>query len=201
MLWLVPATRLIRIKSWAMRRTIGLLMFCSALLAVGLPASAARRVSFVTEGDLGRPGAYGVGKLKETLQAAGLDIANGDSTADLVVLANVPSRCADTPRAPESLSVHRGTQNGKPAVILCGADSRGLMYAALDTADRIRWSRPVRQSVRANSRHGREALHRAIAPSRFTQCSAPSSRAASTTRHTGSVISTCWRRTASTASS
>ena len=30
-----------------------------------------------------------------------------------------------------------GHYNGKPAVILCGADSRGLMYAALDTADRV----------------------------------------------------------------
>src|ERR1044072_7129480 len=85
----VRRTRLIRIKSLAMRKTIGSLMLCCAVLGVASPVSAARRVIFVTEGDPGGPGSHGLAKLKETLQTAGLDIATDESTADLAVLTNV----------------------------------------------------------------------------------------------------------------
>ena len=36
--------------------------------------------------------------------------------------------------------VRRTRVQGKPAVILCGSDARGLMYAALDAADRVSWN-------------------------------------------------------------
>jgi hypothetical protein len=115
-------------------------VLCSALFGAALPAEGAGRVAFLTEGDPGMPAAHGLAKLKEALQSAGLEVADRSGAADLLVLANVRSRCADTPRTPEALSIRRGTENGKPAVILCGGDSRGLMYAALDTADRVRWT-------------------------------------------------------------
>jgi hypothetical protein len=42
--------------------------------------------------------------------------------------------------APQSLAIRRSRYQGKPSVILSGGDSRGLMYAALDTAERAGWS-------------------------------------------------------------
>ena len=47
---------------------------------------------------------------------------------------------ASLPEGPEALVVRRTRVQGKPAVILCGSDARGLMYAALDAADRVSWS-------------------------------------------------------------
>src|ERR1035441_2543295 len=40
----------------------------------------------------------------------------------------------------ESLTIWRGRYRNKPAIALRGGDARGLMYAALDTAERIAWS-------------------------------------------------------------
>lgn len=123
-----------------MRKVIARVLICSGFVAVLFPAAAARRVAIVTEGDPGAPGSHGLAKLREALEASGLEIATASSDVDFAVLANVRARCADAPRIPEALSIRHGRQNGKPAVILCGADSRGLMYAALDTADRVRWA-------------------------------------------------------------
>jgi len=47
---------------------------------------------------------------------------------------------APLPEGSEALVVRRTEIEGKPAVVLCAADARGLMYAALDTADRVSWS-------------------------------------------------------------
>src|SRR5437764_9885820 len=126
----------------AMRKVIVRLFLCSGLFTAWCPSFAARRVVFVTEANVGGPASHGLAKLQEALQAAGLEIADASTsaTADLAVLANVRSRCVDTPRTAEALSVRRGTYSGKPAVVLCGADNRGLMYAALDTADRVSWT-------------------------------------------------------------
>jgi len=44
------------------------------------------------------------------------------------------------PSAAEALAVRKTAWRGKPMLILCGADDRGLMYAALDTAERVGWS-------------------------------------------------------------
>ena len=44
------------------------------------------------------------------------------------------------PAGREALTIWRGRYQNKPAIALRGADARGLMYAALDTADRIAWS-------------------------------------------------------------
>jgi hypothetical protein len=47
---------------------------------------------------------------------------------------------ATLPSASESLVVRQLTIRGRPALILCGADDRGLMYALLDVADRVHWA-------------------------------------------------------------
>src|SRR4026208_1818730 len=54
----------------------------------------------------------------------------------------VAGACAQTgmPRVPEALAVRVATRDGRPALTLCG-DDRGLMYAALDAAMRVRWAK------------------------------------------------------------
>ncbi|TRX59221.1 hypothetical protein FNH22_11910 [Fulvivirga sp. M361] len=44
------------------------------------------------------------------------------------------------PEGKEALLIKKTTYNEKPALILCGSDEVGLMYAALDVAKRISWS-------------------------------------------------------------
>src|SRR5579883_946432 len=108
-----------------------------ALLAI-LPAGAARQVAIVVEGQLDSPARYGIGKLEQALAAKGLTVIRpgaGERTqADFYVVAGI----AEGP--PQSAAIHRSRRAGKPAVILSGGDTRGLMYAALDTADRVQWS-------------------------------------------------------------
>ena len=44
------------------------------------------------------------------------------------------------PSAAEALLIKRLTVRGKPAIVLCGADDRGLMYAILDAVQRVGWT-------------------------------------------------------------
>jgi hypothetical protein len=107
------------------------------LLSV-LPVSAARQVAIVAEGQMGPPASYGLARLEQALTAKGLSVVRikpGEpSKADFVVLASLSNG------GPQSLAIHRSTYQGKPAVMLSGGDARGLMYAALDTAERAGWS-------------------------------------------------------------
>ncbi len=128
-----------------------------ALTLLALAGSAARgaaRVVLLTSGRLDAPAEYGLEKLRESLRANGLSVerATDDAIgeADFVVLAGPASdsRIARTlaairaplPQGPQALVIRRTKLEGKPALILCGSDARGLMYAALETADRVSWS-------------------------------------------------------------
>lgn len=86
-------------------------------------------VAFAAGDELGTPAKNGLAKLEMALKAH----PNG---AQVKVMAGL---CLGGGAA-ESLSVSRTTAEGKPAVALCGSDSRGLMYAALDTAARVGWA-------------------------------------------------------------
>ncbi len=108
-----------------------------ALFLSALPVSAALQVGIVTDGELDPPARYGIAKLEQALAAKGLSVAHSPARADLYVIAGV------RPGMPQSLSITRSQYKGKPAVTLSGGDARGLMYAALDTADRVRWSTAV----------------------------------------------------------
>lgn len=73
------------------------------------------------------PADYGLERLKPLLPP-GVSVTSAIGRA-----------CPQAVPAPaESLSVARSSRGGKTVLSLCGADSTGLMYAALDTADRIR---------------------------------------------------------------
>jgi hypothetical protein len=108
------------------------------LLLSALPLSAAHQVGIIVDGQLEAPARHGIAKLEQALTAKGLSVRrfNKGETAqgDYYVLAS------EGKGAPQSVSIRRSNYLGKPAVVLSGGDARGLMYAALDTADRARWA-------------------------------------------------------------
>ena len=107
----------------------------AALLAV--PAFAAS-VAVVAPPGLRGPAAHGVSKLTASLSRAGFTVERvTPQTADFVIVAAVK---AGMPGGREAIEIRRGNVGGKPALLLTGSDDRGLMYAALDTADRIAWT-------------------------------------------------------------
>jgi hypothetical protein len=135
-----------------------------ALLAPSGIAVADRvRVSLVQDSDAERPPRYGMAKLKAALEArgvqcdepatlqaahgqfivvAGLASGRGPAAALEKSLTNVQA-----PSAPESLLIRNMEWQGRPVLLLSGADARGLMYNLLEAADRVGWaadpSRPL----------------------------------------------------------
>jgi hypothetical protein len=137
---------------------IVLAVLCAA--ASGQPAAAdkARKepsVSLVPDAALDRASRHGIEKLQTALRTRGWAVQIAPSVAAatgdrLLVMGTTTGNGAAArlrreaglklPSAAESLAVWNTQAGGKPAVVLCGSDDRGLMYAALDTADRIGWA-------------------------------------------------------------
>ena len=116
-----------------------------------LSSAAGQRVTLVTDRELGSPARHGLSKLEDALRVQGLTVERTTAAAkpagDFVVLAGLSGgggpaarQLQAPPSGPEALVVKWTNYQGKPAVVLCGADARGLMYAALDAAERIRWA-------------------------------------------------------------
>lgn len=127
--------------------------FSSLLLLAGcftcLTAHAATRVALVADPKLGSPAQYGITQLKSALAAQNIVVAQGDdavNSADTVLVVGLsnstgPASIATTSITPESFVVRaHTTYKNKPAILLSGADDKGLMYAALDLADKVNWS-------------------------------------------------------------
>ncbi len=129
----------------------------STLCIVGLlasPAVSKERVQIVSPSTLDGPAAYGVAKLVKAISehdvavtmVGRLDQADADHVivvglATQAPMANLLARCGRTvPKQPESLAICRLEHEGRCIVVLCGRDAVGLMYAALDTAERIGWA-------------------------------------------------------------
>src|ERR1035441_299337 len=136
-----PPPRVESAYTVGMRRLVPM----AALLLLILPAMAARQVALVIEGELAPPARHGLAKLQDALRAKGYEIAADAAQADYVILAGTGASAAAQLGAPvpagrEALTIWRGRYLDKPAIVLSGGDASGLMYAALDTADRIGWS-------------------------------------------------------------
>ena len=112
-------------------------------------------ISIITDTELAPPAKHGIKKLQAAIKSKGLAIIKSSSIeniqSDFVIIAGtvrgkgqaatlIKDLKAPMPQSPEALTVHRSKIKGKPALILCGFDATGLMYAALDSADRISWS-------------------------------------------------------------
>ena len=96
---------------------------------------------------------YGIARLEDVLRSRHIAVSEDVrllQQADVVVLAGLAQgrgptakvlSINDTPSGPEALTIRTGiTYHGKPAIVLCGTDGSGLMYASLDVAQRIAWS-------------------------------------------------------------
>src|SRR5437762_1763611 len=106
--------------------------------AAAMPA-ATKTVVIVADAALPAPARHGIVVLENALRAKQIAVSEDSSqlaAADAVVLADLaPSAGA------QSLTIRKGARyRNKPALALTGGDAVGLMYAALDTADRVGWS-------------------------------------------------------------
>ena len=118
-------------------------------------SAAAQTVAILTDATPDGPVRYGLTKIEEALRAKGFSVQQGRDAVKasaFVVLAGIRSANgaataaltaanAPLPQGAEALTIRRnGQYEGKRAVVLVGSDSVGLMYAALDVAERIGWS-------------------------------------------------------------
>ncbi|MEO8594975.1 MAG: hypothetical protein ABI759_16770 [Candidatus Solibacter sp.] len=121
----------------------------------GATAKSVRKVTVITDSGLDATARHGIGKLTEALRAKGITVAEGageTQAADVVVLAGLAGArgaaaaalsgaSAPVPSGAEALTIRTGIRyQGKPAIVLAGSDGTGLMYAALDLADRVSWA-------------------------------------------------------------
>jgi hypothetical protein len=129
--------------------------WAAASPAAPVPAGAVRAVAVIGDAALDEPARHGVGKLEEALRARGVAVSEGEGRvgeSDLVLLmglgqgpgaaaAALVEMKAPAPGGAEALAVRTGARyRGKPAIVLTGFDGAGLMYAALDLADRVGWA-------------------------------------------------------------
>jgi hypothetical protein len=104
-------------------------------IAAALRISAATKIAIVAPDDLRPPAAYGVSKLTAALHSAGAEVVTAPAQADAVIRLERSAALG-----PQGLTIRRTTIANKPTLTLTGGDPVGLMYAALDTAERISWS-------------------------------------------------------------
>ena len=98
---------------------------------------------------------YGVDKITTVLdvkkihyeKAATLDEAKGNSILYIhsgnsdTQVAQLLNNNDELPQVPEALSIQKTNRQDKTVWVVRGYDDRGLMYALLDIADRINWSK------------------------------------------------------------
>lgn len=137
------------------------------------PGAAIRieKVAIVTDAALDERARYGMRRLEAALRSKGIAVSEGGqvSGTDFVLLAGMGSGNgaaaaalaqlkAAVPAESEALAIRTGARyQSKPAIILAGGDGAGLMYAALDLADRIGWAQ--NGATRSNSLVTRPKSH------------------------------------------
>src|SRR5262245_464263 len=128
-----------------------------ALAGLALPLSADQRglsrpvVEIVVPSTEPSPARYGIARLRDALEMSGFRVRerspNG-APADFTILAGTAADCEAAqvleqsgralPSDPEALVIRRlQPYKGRPGLVLYGSDARGLMYAALDVAERV----------------------------------------------------------------
>ncbi len=99
------------------------------------------------------PVQWAIRQLQKTLQAEGVDtqvrsqIQAVSERDRCVLIAGSTSKLAkailhqnsiSVPDTPEALGLLEGMLDGRPVLLACGSDTRGLVYAVLELADRIK---------------------------------------------------------------
>jgi hypothetical protein len=138
-----------------MRLALLLAALALQLTSVLRAADRARTVSIVRDAAPGRAARHGLDQLEAALRAQGWTVDTPTSVESApgqhVILVGTASgrgaaahalRAAGValPTAAEALAVRKLSGPAHPVLVLCGADDRGLMYAALDAAARIGWA-------------------------------------------------------------
>ena len=124
--------------------------------ALGAPSQASwSRVSVVVDSDLGPPAEHGLQRLIGALNSKNIRVErrtslNGAQQERVIVvgLSNDSEAAGQLgsedafrlPSEPEALLVRKVRWNDKEILLICGADDRGLMYAAIDVARQIELS-------------------------------------------------------------
>src|SRR6185437_10557835 len=108
------------------------------LTLAALSASAAPKLAIVANAGLTGPAKHGLAILEAAVRAQGIELVDANAHPDYAIVLDQSSAL----KTAESLSIERGKYRGKPSITLNGADSTGLMYAAIDAAERIGWSTP-----------------------------------------------------------
>ena len=126
--------------------------------ALAMPA-AVRTVTVITDPAMNAPARHGIDRLEAALRDKSITVSEDQAqlaSSDVVVVAGVVSAkgpaatlltglSVPAPAGAESLVIRKGARfRGKPAVVLAAGDGTGLMYAALDTADRVAGRRRAR---------------------------------------------------------
>ena len=102
------------------------------------PSGGVRTITLVTGAAPGRAAQHGLDALQTALGEQGWKANRTVSAAACT---------AGVPRVPEALAIRVTRSNANPELILCG-DDRGVMYAALDSATRVRWARGTNAPLR-----------------------------------------------------
>jgi hypothetical protein len=138
-----------------------------------------QQVLFLQDAGLDGPALHGLQKLQEAVEARGLSLVHPEKpfaeSADFIITAGLKGSGGAAekhlkvmniplPEAPEAMVIQRSEYHGKPALVLCGADEVGLMYALLDVADRLSWPAPGEDpfSRVENAREQPHILDRAV---------------------------------------
>ncbi len=141
-----------------MKTRVPLLGCLLCLAAFQLPlvaAPAPNEVSLVLDSGSGRASLHGWKALRDALESRGLSISDADTldhaqANSIFVAGRTTSAGAaeqlrkrggwPAPTQPESLLIRKTEWKGRRALLIEGADDRGLMYALLDVAGRIGWA-------------------------------------------------------------
>ncbi len=134
---------------------LSLLAYCVVLLMVSNTVHAEGISLIVSTKDTtanAKPVRWAIGHLQEALQAQGVDtqvrsqIQAAPASDRCVVVAGRTSSLAGTffkqqgitvPDTPEALGLLEGPLDGRHVLLACGSDTRGLIYALLELADRV----------------------------------------------------------------
>lgn len=100
------------------------------LIWLALPLTGAARIAILVSGDLPLPARYGLAKIEDAARRSGYAVDNSAKSGDFLIKASIGGRGL---ARPESLSIHHAGST----LELWGADARGLMYAALEAAERL----------------------------------------------------------------
>ena len=118
--------------------------------------AAQQQITIVTDEAPGDPVTHGLDKLVAALQQkdivvekvrslkeahAGQVIVTGLSEGAGAAAQLLQLGKRGVPKTAEALTVWKTTSNGKPVWVISGYDNRGLMYALLDVANRIGWTK------------------------------------------------------------